>query len=422
MALTSIQPPSTKLPPIKKIQASSIEDLTSAIAYLFLLYNPEIRGNRCIHRRACSLSSGGSTYVLHGEYPMTRRKSISAGDLPLDAIRNDTFERAYAIRWLTALVSRSGSLVEEEADWEPVLQDAASLLALCAGAASAGARSRVFAFPNQLSPELDDFRIQLTELPLDNQDYASVGAQTWGGACLLADMIVNYPEEFGLVPTDRKKLRILELGAGTGLVSLAVAKLLQSHPQPYPTDIIATDFHPVVLENLRNNIASNEHPTSSLVSVSAHFLDWSDFPSSSLEILPPFDEPFDVIYGADVVYELEHAKWIKTCVEALLRKPQSESFQSAVALSTTPNHAPADPRLYLVIPSRSTHAAESQTVEEIFPFAPAVRAGSDSPPDDISTLGRVLAIISKDVVLCEDTVWSGRRREVEYLQYTISWV
>ena len=72
--------------------------------------------------------------------------------------------------------------------------------------------------------------------------------QTWGSSILLARRILNFPNYF--LPTLKadRPLRILELGAGTGVVSLA---LVQS-PLALLKDarIDATDYHPDVLANL----------------------------------------------------------------------------------------------------------------------------------------------------------------------------
>ena len=400
-------PPTVRLPAIKKIPSSPVKILTEAVAYLSEIYNPEIQGLHYISRTQCSLASGSPVAAA------PRRKSNASiaqpANLELDSLRADSFEKAYAVQWLTVLVSQTDHLLDE-ANWESVVQHAAHLLAICAGAAAAGTRSRVFAFTprhHNRDQATVPIRVQITDLPLDNQDYSSVGAQTWGGACLLADMIVNSPHDFGLQLSSkiRTPLRILELGAGTGLVGLAVAKLLASSKTP--SELVLTDFHPSVLDNLRQNVASNAPSSQSPVSMSVHSLDWSEFPSSRSHD-PPFDRVFDTLYGADIIYELEHAQWIKSCVELLLRKP------------TSSDEAAEQPCFHLVIPLRSTHAAESHTVEEVFPFAPSVRPALESPGPE-APVPRTLAIVAKEAIVCGD-IWSDGSREVEYVHYTIAWV
>ncbi|KAG6890532.1 hypothetical protein C0995_007734 [Termitomyces sp. Mi166 len=133
-------------------------------------------------------------------------------------------------------------------EWEGLVQEAASLLAVCSGTAGAGVVIRDFVF--KLGPEMEQtLDIQVKDISLDNKDYGSVGAQTWGGACVLTETILDDPVAFGLF--DARELRILELGAGTGLVSLALGKLVKSTGSSIPPrTIIATDYYPSVMENL----------------------------------------------------------------------------------------------------------------------------------------------------------------------------
>ena len=259
-----------------------------------------------------------------------------------------------------------------------------------------------------------DVRIQVTDLPLDNQDHASVGAQTWGSGCLLADMIAQFPAQFGLDPLDIKPIRILELGAGTGLVGLVVAKMLQSCDRQ--AEVVMSDFHPSVLQNLAENISSNfpSHGPDRPLSISSHFLDWAQSPEVPV---PPFDRPFDIIYGADVIYEVEHARWIKKCVETLLRRRPADSSPESSDMYASPRAVM--PRFHLVIPLRSTHVAESQSVEQVFPFASVV---SPTRQDPFIPVHDTLAVIHKEEVVCEDIVWADGRPDTEYIHYIISWV
>src|SRR5262249_35267689 len=126
-----------------------------------------------------------------------------------------------------------------------------------------------------------------------------------------------------------RPIRVLELGAGTGLLSIITARLARSS-----STIVATDYHPDVLANLAQNIKTNE-----LVNVSVQHLDWEN-PWQS-------DEPFDVILGADVIYHPDHALWIRNCVEKLLSKHGT---------------------FWLIIPIRSIgrHEDLDHTVETVF--------------------------------------------------------
>ena len=158
-------PPTAYLPPIKNIGNYSLQTLNDALHYLRRIYNPEVRGSRRRqHQNALAT---------------TDTNTVSESRLKLDTLRTDRFERTYAIKWLTALISQLGNFQNLDlADSSPtlhqsmpedlVLQKAASLLAICAGTASAGVIARQFVFEN-LS---DSFKIkvELMDVPLDNRD------------------------------------------------------------------------------------------------------------------------------------------------------------------------------------------------------------------------------------------------------------
>ena len=208
---------------------------------------------------------------------------------------------------------------------------------------------------------------------------------------------------------------VLELGAGTGLVSLVCARFLAAlgptaDAKDSKTTVTATDYHQIVLKNLDHNIQAN-FPTGTPphVSFSAHALDWSRYSTeggcSVAFSESPFDRPFDVILGADVIYEPQHAIWIRDCVSALLRRP-----------TTTHGVDPAPlPRFHLVMPLRPTHAYESRAVEEVFPLVEQghVTEGKIIPEPR-------LRILEKKTMLCE-VEDSRPRADVEYVYYVIGW-
>jgi hypothetical protein len=74
--------------------------------------------------------------------------------------------------------------------------------------------------------------------------------------------------------------------------------------------IIATDYHPAVLENLQSNISINYTDPSP---IETKCLDWADF---SLDA--PFDVPASMLFATDVVYAPEHARWLRDCATRLL--------------------------------------------------------------------------------------------------------
>ena len=190
---------------------------------------------------------------------------------------------------------------------------------------------------------------------------------------------------------------------------------------------------------------------------------------------PPLNAPFDLIIGADIIYERLHARWVRSCVEQLLRKPYTPPVHVDVELTssfgaaritqhaTPPIEDPPDaPALFhLIIPLRGTHASETQSVEEVFTTVAdvcAARKHSDQPvlpaPAITHTLdlcsvestctetntrrhspasvaacscavtkshGPALAILSKEDIVC-DAYTDRDETEVVYRYYKIGWV
>lgn len=223
------RPPTSVLPSMKQISCTPLSVLEGAVRWLRQIYTPEVRG---------AWSKVDSSAHIRGA---------------LDDIRHDEFERAYAIRWLISLVSAGERLIGEDRSSEDkdaiesLVDDAASLLAACAGTASSGVVTREYRFSVATSPTSDEdglrtaLSISLTDVPFENGDYSSVGAQTWGAAIVLSRLMLEDPgpSAFGIPVSNislsenssrldshtqvtnraRQRFRVLELGAGTGLVS-----------------------------------------------------------------------------------------------------------------------------------------------------------------------------------------------------------
>ncbi|KAG0696771.1 hypothetical protein DFH29DRAFT_991626 [Suillus ampliporus] len=385
--MSTLCPPTIYLPPIAKIACFSVTQLLDALTYLQSLYHPEVRGSRRKRVQAPELDGKRNSSLRHEDTS------------EVQVIRFDAFERSYSIRWLTALIVQLEVRQELSYSGEMLVQQAASLLAICAGVAAAGTITRNFIFGSMDGQRRVE--TQLTDIPLDNDDYGSVGAQTWGGACVLAEMIVEHPERFGLdwssCGAESRRFNVLELGAGTGLVSLVVAKL----PNMFLWS--RTDFHPSVLANLRSNVNANFPPThdqiTSTHSITTHFLDWSSFSTTPQPDCLSY--PFDVVFGADIIYEAQHAVWIRNCLKGLVRRPSDDNVSPAA--------------FHLVIPLRPTHTFESSTVESVFLKACDVDLNGDAD----------LVILSKESITCDahgdDTRGQGLGEDVEYVYYKIGW-
>lgn len=183
-------------------------------------------------------------------------------------------------------------------------------------------------------------------------DHLGVGVQTWGSAILLGREMALRPAEFGLSPQGFG-VRVLELGAGTGLLSILCRKLLDLHHTTRrgggvsPDLVVATDFHPDVLSNLKVCVDLNfpphaagdgsniSIPTDVSMDSGMHIakLDWTTFPDSMAsrylslsdggeEEMDRFtDRPFDLVMASDCVYDPTHAAMIRQVAVWVVRPP-----------------------------------------------------------------------------------------------------
>lgn len=103
--------------------------------------------------------------------------------------------------------------------------------------------------------------------------------------------------------------RILELGSGTGLVGILLCKLLS------PEIVYLSDIHPTVLSLLMENISLNKTPCAHVLS-----LDWEGYSTQNL-----LDLNVDVIFGADIVYDVEVIPHLVRVLEVLLRREEISS-------------------------------------------------------------------------------------------------
>jgi predicted nicotinamide N-methyase len=330
--------PTASLPYLNRLSSYSLNDVTSALANLRGLYFPSQQLTEALRFRKSS-----KPYLVH-DNPVPDSGYASAEendndgaisddeDDVLGLLRSDEFERAFAIKWLIGFTTRSDSWISFMHESEAVacahaIDEAASLLGLFTSLAPEQEITRRFSF--QLR-DGEPVQVELNDAPLVDEDHTSVGLQSWASSILLAERICANPSRFDLDATNRgESLRVLELGAGTGLLSITAARVLARVQSRTPPLIVATDFHPDVLANLQRNVDTNDDARGVLV----RELDWS---KPNLDDAP-LDQAFDVILAADVVYEPPHASWIANCVTALLARPAGVLWM-IIALRTGGRH------------------------------------------------------------------------------------
>ena len=403
--------PISSLPPLRQLPFQTLDSIQQALAGLRSLYFPPPPPKLVLHKRhavparihgVSAPDSGYASAEGEEEEDDVEEEEVSKkliGHEDVDFVRSDPFEREYAVKWLTGLISRCDIWIAETPEEEDygdaseerskVVDDAASLLALFArDIEPEPPLTRTFSFPR--SDGGNPICVQLNDGALLAADHTSVGLQSWASSIILAERICWDPSSFNFDSLDRPQARILELGAGTGLLSIMASKLLPS------TEIVATDYHPDVLTNLRLNVSTNVSGQDRS-SISVHALDWS---------IPLVDNPFsegsfDVILAADVVYHQDHARWIKSCVQRYLRHGQYGE--------------PNKPTFWLVIPLRSVgrHEGMDVAVEQAFStLDPQAGSSSDSR-------GGELAIFRKEEIARRNGV--GRADEGSYVLFEIGW-
>lgn len=244
----------------------------------------------------------------------------------LYVLRADEYERGVAERWLTGFIGRAEELAcfETEDARQRALDEASYVLESFYATPTAEdpideEYARDFAFTLSV-PGKEQSSVPVTVRLNDglagtnSQDPDDVGLQSWSASIVLSDLMCADPERFGLTTSaiETQSPRIIELGAGTGLVGLVLGTAL---PHLGFTDpkVIATDYHPAVLANLRDNITTNFGAVARDSPVEACLLDWS---APSREV--PLHLPADMLIATDVVYAHEHAVWLRDCASQLL--------------------------------------------------------------------------------------------------------
>ncbi|CCG83883.1 protein of unknown function [Taphrina deformans PYCC 5710] len=123
-----------------------------------------------------------------------------------------------------------------------------------------------------------DKSFQVYESPSVLVAQGTTGHKTWEAALALGDLLLAQPELLA-------SQSVLELGAGTGFLSLLSSKLGASH-------VVSTDGSERMVELMQSNVTTNREQDK----ISCKKLWFGE--GNELEMMP-----FDVILGADVTYD-----------------------------------------------------------------------------------------------------------------------
>lgn len=346
----ALEAPTTSLPRLRSANPDDVTEakIAAALRNLTAIYcplpraaafgQPSLPSRRAKYLLPLPITSGTSTPIpVDSGYASGDEDDDESTTAPTDqdhatALRADEYERQFATRWLTSFLARADELLptpttdDDDALRQRFIDEASSILASFSSATDAdadddgGAIVRDFHF----SAAGGDIHVRLTDgTPATGSDHTDVGLQSWGASIVVSDLMCASPTSFGLTPQSLGPTpRIVELGAGTGLVGITLAKLLPLIGVR-AAHIVATDYHPAVLGNLRDNIAAN-FPCSddddggsgaTPLPVDTCLLDWA---APCLEAPLLGEGAADVLVATDVVYAPEHAVWLRDCAARML--------------------------------------------------------------------------------------------------------
>jgi predicted nicotinamide N-methyase len=167
-----------------------------------------------------------------------------------------------------------------------------------------------------------DIRLHEPSLTADN-----LGLKTWASSYLLSKRLstLNPPRDVS------NRLRVLELGSGTGLVGLAAAAI-------WGADVQLTDLEEILPNLNRNVLANNKAIEWAGGTATTAVLDWEtpeaiDGPSTQ-------EKKYPVILAADPLYSPEHPSllvqtiqgWLSTEVSAMvvIELPLREAYKPEI--------------------------------------------------------------------------------------------
>lgn len=194
--------------------------------------------------------------------------------------------------YLTSIVASSLSWIQSDDVREKIWDTASLRLSERSGRAAMPAMTRTFEIADGLSIPLHE-----PSLTGDN-----LGLKTWASSLLLSKQL---PALRTHIPGNRPKL--LELGAGTGLVGISAACL-------WPAEVALSDL-PEIVPNLEGNLRMNEELITRMGGgAAARTLDWSDHLDSPAKE----DDKFEVILAADPIYSPDHPRILVNTIQRWL--------------------------------------------------------------------------------------------------------
>jgi len=143
-----------------------------------------------------------------------------------------------------------------------------------------------FSFVLETFRDTDKLIEKMNETDLIKEERFPYWAELWPSSIGLGEYILENQDYF-------RNKKVLELGCGLGLAGIAARAV--------NADVVFSDYDPLALEFSRRNFKRN---FGNLPKV--HLLDWRN---------PEFQETYDVLIGADILYERQLLKPLQICCE-----------------------------------------------------------------------------------------------------------
>lgn len=159
---------------------------------------------------------------------------------------------------------------------------------------------------------------------LQRNDTNSTGSSLWLSSQILSSYLLHTYAKPGQQSARR---RVLELGSGTGLLSLLMARL--------GWQVVATDIPPVLESVLRSNVDAGLYGLvaaghAAVDQIHVCELDWNAAPEDQLDSLE--EQHFDLIMTADTIYEPSLVRPLLFTIARLYRRQGGSSPTVLLAL------------------------------------------------------------------------------------------
>jgi predicted nicotinamide N-methyase len=165
--------------------------------------------------------------------------------------------------------------------------------------------------------------ILISEAPQLLAAGSNVGLRTWDACLRLAYYLTT--EGQSLI----KDKAIIELGAGTGMLSILCANHLQADI------VLATDGLPEIVTSMEHNIELNPPAQDGLSTVHAAHFEWSDTETLTQSIGLPSTRDwrkYDLVIGADITYNPEYFEPLVNALLTLLKRNEDTTILIAGAI------------------------------------------------------------------------------------------